>query len=67
MKKEVRVEGMKCAGCAETVQERFRAVEGVDSVTVDLANKKVSIESQTNIEKEKLVAALTGTKYLLID
>ena len=40
MKKEVLLDGVKCAGCANTVQEKFSAIEGVESVKVDLANKK---------------------------
>ena len=40
MKKEVLLDGVKCAGCANTVQERFSAIEGVESVEVDLATKK---------------------------
>jgi copper chaperone len=40
MKKEVLLDGVKCAGCANTVQERFSAIEGVESVEVDFATKK---------------------------
>lgn len=40
MKKEILLDGVKCAGCANTVQERFSAIEGVESVEVDLATKK---------------------------
>ena len=39
MKKEVLIEGMKCEGCANTVQERFAEIEAVESVNIDLANK----------------------------
>lgn len=40
MKQEILLDGVKCAGCANTVQERFSAIEGVESVEVDLATKK---------------------------
>lgn len=67
MKKEVLIEGMKCQGCANTVQERFAEIEGVESVEVDLATKKVMIESQSEILENRLVAALADTKYSLVE
>ena len=67
MKKEVLIEGMKCQGCANTVQERFAEIEGGESVEVDLATKKVMIESQSEILENRLVAALADTKYSLVE
>lgn len=67
MKKEVLLDGVKCAGCANTVQEKFSAIEGVESVEVDLATKKAVIESQTEIDTETLNAALADTKYSLVE
>lgn len=67
MKKEVFVEGMKCEGCANMVQEKFEAIEGVQSVTIDLKNKKAVLESQSIIDKETLVSALSDTKYSVVD
>ncbi|WP_034552010.1 heavy-metal-associated domain-containing protein [Carnobacterium funditum] len=63
MKKELVIEGMKCDGCANTVREKFEAIEGVQSVSIDLANKKAIIESQSAIRKEIFVSALSETKY----
>ena len=67
MKKEVFIEGMKCEGCANTVQDRFSAIEGVESVEIDLANKSVLIESQSEVPEDTLVVALADTKYSLVD
>lgn len=67
MKKEVVVEGMKCGGCANTVREKFEAIEGVKSVAIDLENKKAVIESQSIIDNETLVSVLSDTKYAVVD
>lgn len=67
MKNEVLVEGMKCAGCASTVQEKFEAVKGVESVKVNLESKKVVVESKEKIEKDTFKSALVGTKYSVVD
>ena len=66
MKKEVLLDGVKCAGCANTVQERFSAIEGVESVEVDLATKKAVLESQTEIDIETLNVALAETNYSVL-
>ncbi|MGB3160018.1 MAG: heavy metal-associated domain-containing protein [Carnobacterium sp.] len=67
MKNEVLVEGMKCTGCANTVQEKFEAIKGVESVKVNLENKKVIVESKTEIDNDTFKSALSGTKYSVVD
>ncbi|MDZ7835268.1 MAG: heavy metal-associated domain-containing protein [Alkalibacterium sp.] len=67
MRKEVRVEGMKCEGCARNVQERLSGIEGVNTVDVDLKNEKVVLESQSEIDSETLNSALSETKYSVAD
>lgn len=66
MRKEVTLEGLKCEGCANTVQEKFAAVEGIDSVNIDLVNKKAVIESQSEIDNNTLNSALSETKYSVV-
>ncbi|MGP6364213.1 copper chaperone TcrZ [Streptococcus dysgalactiae] len=66
MKQEILLDGVKCAGCANTAQERFSAIEGVESVEVDLATKKAVLESQTEIDTETLNAALAETNYSVL-
>ena len=66
MRKEVIVEGMTCNGCAGTVQRKFSELEGVNNVSVDLASKTVSIESNADISKESLQQALEETAYKVV-
>lgn len=42
------------------------AIEGGESVEVDLATKKAVLESQTEIDTETLNAALAETNYLVL-
>ena len=46
MKKEYNLEGIKCAGCANTVKERFSNVPGVTNVEVSLENKVATVEER---------------------
>lgn len=67
MKKEIVVEGMSCAGCANTVKTRFEAIDGVKSVNVDLGNNKVTIESASEVNKDTLITALSDTNYSIVE
>lgn len=66
MLKEVKVEGMTCGGCANAVQKKFSALEGVQSVQVDLENKKAIISSEREIDQELLKEALADTSYTVV-
>ncbi len=41
---EFNVEGMSCSHCENSVKKAVGALNGVDKVSVDLANKKVTVE-----------------------
>lgn len=61
MKKEYNLEGIKCAGCANIVKERFSSVPGVTNVEVSLENKVATVEGDASVDA--LQASLEGTKY----
>ncbi|MDP4181431.1 MAG: copper chaperone CopZ [Bacillota bacterium] len=50
------VEGMSCSHCENSVKKSVGALDGVSSVAVDLAGKKVSVEfdpEKVSMEKIK--------------
>lgn len=47
MKKTLTVEGMSCQHCVKEVKNALSQLEGVRSVEVDLATKKVEIEGDS--------------------
>ena len=54
MKKILKVEGMTCQHCVDTVTKKVSMITGVTNVMVSLEEKKVSIEfeeSQTQLDK----------------
>lgn len=60
---EYNIEGMGCAGCANTVQKKLSEVAGVTAVTVDFATKKATVKTDREIPFEALEKALEGTHY----
>lgn len=66
MKQEVKVEGMTCAGCANTVKQRFSGLPNVLDVDIDLDDQQAILESSKRISDEELQTALEGTAYSIV-
>lgn len=61
MKKVYNIEGVKCGGCAAVVKEKLNDIEGVETVEVDIAKKKLIVVGTT--DKKVLQKALSDTKF----
>ena len=55
MKQEsVKIEGMTCQHCVQTITEALKKIPGLDSVTVDLDKKEVDVkfdENETSLQE----------------
>ena len=55
MKQEsVKVEGMTCQHCVQTITEALKKIQGLDSVAVDLDKKEVDVkfdENETSLQE----------------
>jgi copper chaperone len=58
---ELQVEGMTCGGCANSVKRSVQAVDSNAKVDVDLANKKVRVDTQADLNAVK--SAITEAGY----
>lgn len=58
---ELQVEGMTCGGCATGVKRSVHAIDSTAQVDVDLAAKKVRVE--TNADLETVKAAITEAGF----
>ncbi len=50
---ELQVEGMSCSGCVRSVTKSVQAIDGNARVDVDLASKKVRVETQASLDAVK--------------
>lgn len=57
---ELQVEGMTCGGCVRSVTKAVQSVDGNARVDVDLASKKVTVESQTGLDAVKAAISEAG-------
>lgn len=58
---ELQVEGMTCGGCAASVKRSVQALDNNAKVEVDLASKKVRID--TSADLKAVTSAITGAGY----
>lgn len=64
MKKSLKIEGMHCAGCANSVEDALSKVEGVEKASVNLATEKALIEFENgSVPDELLREAVQSAGY----
>ena len=61
---ELHVERMSCGGCANGVKRSVQAIDGNARIDVDLASKKVRVE--TSADMDKIMSAISGAGYPVI-
>ncbi|MBG9989390.1 heavy-metal-associated domain-containing protein [Aerococcaceae bacterium DSM 111176] len=67
MEKTYNVEGLSCAGCARTVENTLKDIEGVNNASVNLAEKTATVSYEdTNISFETLSDAVAESGYKLV-
>jgi copper chaperone len=57
---ELQVEGMSCGGCVRSVTKAVQAVDGDARVEVDLASKKVRVETGASLDAVKSAISEAG-------
>ncbi|MEO8095177.1 MAG: heavy-metal-associated domain-containing protein [Pseudolysinimonas sp.] len=63
------VEGMTCSHCVASVTEEVSAVDGVESVSVDLnagGTSKIEVVSSKPVDAEAIRTAVTEAGYALV-
>jgi copper chaperone CopZ len=65
MNQEIGVDGMTCARCAGHVEKALLALDGVRAVTVDLAARRVVVESDREVGRDEFANAIDRAGYAL--
>ena len=60
------VTGMTCAHCQRAVTEEISRVDGVESVTVDLATGSVAVTAARPVDRADIAAAVDQAGYVLV-
>ncbi|MBU3109575.1 heavy-metal-associated domain-containing protein [Clostridium gasigenes] len=70
MKKKVVVVvvvGMKCENCAKHIKEAISNIEGVTSADINISNKSVIVETNTEVSDEAIKLAVNSEKYKVVE
>ena len=60
------VTGMTCGHCVSAVTEEVSAIEGVESVEIDLETGAVTVAAATDPTREQMAAAVDEAGYALV-
>jgi len=66
MEKTIEINGMTCGHCAARVKKELEKIEGVESVEVNVEEKKAVVSLNTAISEVKLKAAVEEAGYEVI-
>ena len=55
MKKKFKFEGLKCANCANKIEEAISKMDGVEDVKVSYLSEKVKFELADDIDLDNLI------------
>ncbi|MFW2524268.1 heavy metal translocating P-type ATPase [Aliarcobacter butzleri] len=66
MQKILKVDGMTCVHCKARVEKVVSAIDGVDSVEVDLASKNVTVKMSKDISEQTLSDVIVDAGYEVI-
>jgi copper chaperone len=64
---KIKVENLKCGGCATTISSKLLAMPDVLGVEVSLENAEVSVNHNGKLAKEKLLQKLKQLGYPEVD
>lgn len=60
---ELKVENIKCSGCAQTIKNGLHEMKGVTTTEVDIPNGTVRVEADSDIPPEAILEKLKSLGY----
>ncbi len=60
--KTIKIEGMTCNNCKNSVENNLKSIYGIEQVNVDLANSRAAIKGE-NIDLEKIESCINSIGY----
>ena len=63
---QIKVSGMTCGHCVNSVTEELQTISGVTQVNIDLESGNVTIESGTELDADQIEAAIKEAGYEVV-
>ena len=62
MNYQIEVENIKCGGCSRSIEDKIGAIPGIDQVSIDIDNGRVSVSGADSL-RDQLCEALESLGY----
>jgi Cu+-exporting ATPase len=66
MKTKIRIDGMSCMHCVNSVQDKLNGIEGIFSTVVDLEGKNAVVESENAIDEVDVSQLIADAGYKVV-
>ncbi len=63
IKRKLKIEGMSCANCAQTIEKAVGRLEGVTSASVNLVSELLYVESDPSVEEKEIIERVEDAGY----
>lgn len=63
MKTEIKVKNIQCTGCSRSIGKEIGIISGVYGISVDIANKTISVDHTEETNREELEKKLESIGY----
>ncbi len=60
---DIKVENIKCGGCAHSIKTGLQKIKGVSKVDIDIENGIIHLESQSQIMRDEVILKLHSMGY----
>jgi copper chaperone CopZ len=60
---DIKVENVKCNGCANTIKHGLLKIKGVNEVNIDIENGVIHVENDEIAQREEIVSKLHAMGY----
>ena len=61
------IPNISCGHCTATIENELKALKGIASVQSDITAKTVTVQWQSPMEREKIIATLSEINYPIAD
>lgn len=66
MKGIIKIQNLKCGGCASTITKKIEKINGIDSVSVEVESSTLFFEYKEDIQFETVVKVLSDIGYPVV-
>ena len=67
MKKiKLQIEGIKCEGCIQRIDKTLKNIKGINSYTISLENKHITIEVQEESLLNEIIEKIESLNFIVI-